>query len=160
VSGIGFLFGSSVATAVIGALLAVLAARPRESAHGLALAMLGVGGVLLSLGSGFLAFAVVAVLGAGAGGAIRLSAGDLVPPAPRRAAAVGSLLAGLSGLAPGLWVALAGRWPPAGGPRELGSIWIGFRMLTDHLLALLALALLLGVAGLGAALLPRAGEDA
>jgi hypothetical protein len=153
----GAVFGSSLAAALVGGLVAVLSPRPREAALGLMLAMAGVGGVLLALESAFVAAAVWIVLGAGAGLALRGLAGDEAEAPAGGGAVAAAAAAGAATLTLLAWAALAHPWRAAAGQREVGAPWIGFRLLSDHLLLLLSLAFLLGLSGLAAVLLSRSG---
>lgn len=149
------LFGSSAAAALIGALIAVLAPQPRTSALGLTLSMAGVGGVLMAMESTFLAVMVWLVMAGGVPGTTRAASSDQASPSPGAGAIISSIVAGGACFTFLAWAALRHPWRPAGGQREIGAPWIGFRLLSDHLLMLLAVAMLIAVAALGTAALTR-----
>ena len=159
----GFLFGLSAMLALIGGAAAAFLRDSLRAILALAVAMLGVAGMCLALGNDFLALVIVLVP-ASAVPAAAIAAALVAPPPvpdtragrwslPRAVAAAALVWAGL--------VALLGTaaWPAAAGQRQSGAEWVGFRLLTDYLPVLAALAALLALCGAGAITLLRARSD-
>ena len=156
----GFLFGASAALALIGALLAVTLRNIFHNILGFALALVGVAGLLLTLGSDFLAIVLLLVyvgaLGIAMVYAVMLSQPLDAPPLPRSVPkVVGSvLLAALVGGA--LWLVLrAARFPAREGPLEVTPQWTGYRLLSDYVLAFELISVLLVIAMIGAVMVAR-----
>jgi NADH:ubiquinone oxidoreductase subunit 6 (subunit J) len=156
----GVLFGVSAATALVGALLAVGLRNIFHNILGFALAIVGVAGLFLTLGSDFLAVVLVLVyVGALAIAmvyAVMLSYPLDVAPVPRRAPKVigAALLAALVGAALFLVIRTA-HFPPSGGPLEVTAQWSGHRLLSDYVLAFELISVLLVVAMIGAVMVAR-----
>jgi NADH-quinone oxidoreductase subunit J len=156
----GAVFGASAATALVGALCAVGLKSIFHNILGFALAMLGVAGVFLSLGSDFLAVVFVLVyVGAVAIAmvyAVMLSHPLDQPPRPRsRAKVVGAALFAAVA-AGGIWLVLGhAQWPPAGGRLDVSAAWTGYRFLRDYVLAFELISVLLVVAMMGAVMVAR-----
>lgn len=154
-------FAGSSAIALFGALLAVGLKNIFHNILGFALAMLGVAGVFLSLGSDFLA-AVFVLVYVGAVAIAMVYAVMLSYPldlpqrsrsAPKIAAA--ALLAAFGALT--LWlVARRAPWPPPlGAPEDVAPAQTGYRFLTDYVLAFELISVLLVVAMMGAVMVAR-----
>ena len=159
-SGDQLVFGICAALALGGALLAVGGRNIFHNILGFALAMLGVAGVFLSLGSDFVAAVFVLVyVGAVAIAmvyAVMLSQPLDQAPRPRRAGKVAGA-AGLAALAGGtLWsVVRAGPWMHALAGAPAGAAVIGARFLKDYVLAFELISVLLLVAMMGAVMIAR-----
>ena len=161
----GAVFGASAAIALIGALGAVGLKNIFHNILAFALAMLGVAGVFLSLGSDFLAvvFALVYV-GAVAIAmvyAVMLSEPLDLPPRPRNRWKVlgAALFAAVGALA--LWlVVYRARWIAPGGPRRASAAETGVRFLQDYVLAFELISVLLLVAMIGAVTIARRSRPA
>jgi NADH:ubiquinone oxidoreductase subunit 6 (subunit J) len=156
----GILFGLSAATALLGALLAVGLRNIFHNILGFALALVGVAGLFLTLGSDFLAAVLILVyVGALAIAmvyAVMLSHPLDTAPLPRSTPKTtgAALLAALVGVA--LWVVVRGaRFPPASGRLEVTAQWSGYRLLTDYVLAFELISVLLVVAMIGAMTVAR-----
>jgi NADH-quinone oxidoreductase subunit J len=156
----GLVFGLSAALAIVGALFAVGLRNIFHNILGFALAVVGVAGLFLSLGSDFLAAALILVyVGALAIAmvyAVMLSQPLDLAPQPRRApkvvAAAG--LALLVGAA--LWLVVGrAEFPPADGILEASAQWAGWRLLSDYVLAFELISVLLVVAMIGAVMVAR-----
>jgi len=144
-------FGASGALALIGASGATFAPDTRLAIRAAAASLLGVAGVCLTLGSGFVAAALAALLVVLVP-AVSLAAVRIAPPPEPdvRPGAARPLLVALLVIAmfAGLgWLTTQTAWPPAGGT-DTGTAWLGWRLLTDEFGVLLLGAALLGVAGL------------
>jgi NADH:ubiquinone oxidoreductase subunit 6 (subunit J) len=156
----GLLFGLSAATALVGALLAVGLRNIFHNILGFALAVVGVAGLFLTLGSDFLAAVLILVyVGALAIAmvyAVMLSYPLDTAPEPRSTPKVvgAVLLAGLVGVALYLVVRSA-QFPPAGGRLEVTAQWSGYRLLSDYVLAFELISVLLVVAMIGAVMVAR-----
>jgi NADH-quinone oxidoreductase subunit J len=161
-------FGVSATIALVGALGAVGLKNIFHNILGFALAMLGVSGVFLSLGSDFLAvvFALVYV-GAVAIAmvyAVMLSFPLDLPSRPRnRWKVAGALLFAAVG-AGAIWAVLRGAsWPRAHGRPDVSAAATGLRFLRDYVLAFELISVLLVVAMMGAVMVARrirdTGED-
>ena len=144
-------FGTSAALALIGASGATFAGDTRLGIRAAAASLLGVAGVCLTLGSGFVAAALIALLvvlvPAVALAAVRIAPPpepDVRPGAARPLLVALLVIAMFAGLG---WLATQTAWPPAGGT-DTGTAWLGWRLLTDEFGVLLLGAALLGVAGL------------
>jgi NADH-quinone oxidoreductase subunit J len=155
-----FLFGMSAALAVVGALFAVGLRNIFHNILGFALALLGVAGLLLTLGSDFLAIVLLLVyvgaLGIAMVYAVMLSHPLDAPPIPRSAPkTVGSvLLAAFVGAA--LWLALrSARFPAQQGELAVTPQVTGFHLLTDYVLAFELISVLLVIAMIGAVMVAR-----
>lgn len=156
----GAVFGASAALALVGALCAVGLKSIFHNILGFALAMLGVAGVFLSLGSDFLAVVFVLVyVGAVAIAmvyAVMLSYPLDLPQRPRSGAkiALAALFAAVG--AGGVWLVLrTAPWPPATARPEVGAAWTGARFLRDYVLAFELVSVLLVVAMMGAVMVAR-----
>ena len=156
----GAVFGASAVTALVGAVCAVGLKSIFHNILGFALAMLGVAGVFLSLGSDFLAVVFVLVyVGAVAIAmvyAVMLSYPLDLPQRPRSGAKIaGAALFAAVGAA-GIWLVVrSAPWPPAGGPPDVSAAWAGFRFLRDYVLAFELISVLLVVAMMGAVMVAR-----
>jgi NADH-quinone oxidoreductase subunit J len=156
----GAVFGASAATALVGAVCAVGLKNIFHNILGFALAMLGVAGVFLSLGSDFLAVVFVLVyVGAVAIAmvyAVMLSYPLDQPPRPRsRAKVAGAALFAAVGAAAIWLVVRSAAWPPATGRLDVSAAWIGYRFLRDYVLAFELISVLLVVAMMGAVMVAR-----
>ncbi len=151
----GMLIGFSAALAVVGATFAMFTREARRALLGAAAAALGAAGMCAGMGSVFVSVALGAMLGV-AVPAVALAAARVAPPASpdlrpgadRRWTATGVVVLVLAGLG---WLLTSAAWPPATGPRDQESAWIGWRLLTDHILLPAVCGLLLGAAALVAA---------
>ena len=156
----GVVFGAAAATALVGALCAVGLKSIFHNILGFALAMLGVAGVFLSLGSDFLAVVFVLVyVGAVAIAmvyAVMLSYPLDQPPRPRnRWKIAGAALFAAVGAA-GIWLVVrAAPWPPRAGSLDVSAAWAGYRFLRDYVLAFELISVLLVVAMMGAVMVAR-----
>jgi NADH:ubiquinone oxidoreductase subunit 6 (subunit J) len=156
----GFVFGASAALAVIGALFAVGLKNIFHNILGFALALLGVAGLFLTLGSDFLAIVLLLVyvgaLGIAMVYAVMLSQPLDAPRIPRSIPKVlgAALLAAMAGAA--LWLVVrAAPFPPQGGALEVSPQWTGYRLLSDYVLAFELISVLLVVAMIGAVMVAR-----
>ncbi len=162
---VGALFGASAVLAALAGGAAAFAPRPRHAAGALALAMLGIAGVVLTIGYDFLAIAIVALL-AGAVPAAALAAmrtegteatdarGRDVDPGVRPVmVAVVSGIAVSGAVAGLLWRTTD--WVSPGGVRQVEAVWLGWSLLSTDLATFLAIGLLLAIAGIGAVLVLR-----
>jgi len=156
----GFVFGASAALAVIGALFAVGLKNIFHNILGFALALLGVAGLLLTLGSDFLAIVLLLVyvgaLGIAMVYAVMLSQPLDAPRVPRSAPKVvgSALLAALVGAA--LWlVERSAAFPAREGLLEVSPQWTGYRLLSDYVLAFELISVLLVIAMMGAVMVAR-----
>ena len=158
----GAVFGVSAAIALLGALGAVGLRSIFHNILSFAVAMLGVAGVFLSLGSDFIAVVFVLVyVGAVAIAmvyAVMLSYPLDLPPRPRSSWKVLGA-AGFAGVAAGaLWLVLrSALWlsPGGGGRPEVTAADIGVRFLQDYVLAFELISVLLVVAMMGAMVVAR-----
>ncbi len=156
----GAVFGASAATALVGALCAVGLKSIFHNILGFALAMLGVAGVFLSLGSDFLAVVFVLVyVGAVAIAmvyAVMLSYPLDLPQRPRSVPKV-LMAAAFAALGAGaIWVVQrTAPWPPLAARPEVSAAWTGFRFLRDYVLAFELVSVLLVVAMMGAVMVAR-----
>lgn len=156
----GVLFGLSAATALLGALCAVGLRNIFHNILGFALALVGVAGLFLTLGSDFLA-AVLILVYVGALAivmvyAVMLSQPLDLAPQPRSTPKVvgAALLAALVGVA--LWLVVrSAHFPPPGGRLEVTAQWSGYRLLSDYVLAFELISVLLVVAMIGAVMVAR-----
>ena len=164
----GVVFGASAAVALLGALGAVGLKSIFHNILGFAVAMLGVAGVFLSLGSDFLAVVFVLVyVGAVAIAmvyAVMLSYPLDLPPQPRNRWKIGgaALFAAVGAWA--IWMVLRSTaWPPGQGRPDVSAAATGIRFLRDYVLAFELISVLLVVAMMGAMMVARriraAGED-
>jgi NADH:ubiquinone oxidoreductase subunit 6 (subunit J) len=156
----GAVFGASAATALVGALCAVGLKNIFHNILGFALAMLGVAGVFLSLGSDFLAVVFVLVyVGAVAIAmvyAVMLSYPLDQPSRPRnRWKVAGAALFAAVGAA-GIWLVVRhAAWPPLTARPDLSAARAGYRFLRDYVLAFELISVLLVVAMMGAVMVAR-----
>jgi NADH:ubiquinone oxidoreductase subunit 6 (subunit J) len=156
----GLVFGLSAALAIVGALCAVGLRNIFHNILGFALALVGVAGLFLSLGSDFLAAVLVLVyVGALAIAmvyAVMLSQPLDLAPQPRSvpkviAAAALALLAGAA-----LWLVVGrAHFPPADGVLQASAQWAGWRLLSDYVVAFELISVLLVVAMIGAVMVAR-----
>ncbi len=156
----GFVFGASAALALIGALFAVTLKNIFHNILGFALSLVGVAGLLLTLGSDFLAIVLLLVyvgaLGIAMVYAVMLSQPLDAPRAPRSVSKVvgSALLAAMAGAA--LWLVVrAARFPPQAGVLEVTPQWTGYRLLSDYVLAFELISVLLVIAMIGAVMVAR-----
>ena len=156
----GAVFGASAALALLGALGAVGFRSIFHNILAFALAMLGVAGVFLSLGSDFLAVVFVLVY-VGAVSIAMVYAVMLSYPldqAPRRrsgAKILGAALFAAVG-AGAIWLVLRGTlWMPPGGRPQITAANTGVRLLQDYILAFELISVLLVVAMMGAVMVAR-----
>lgn len=156
----GVVFGASAAVALLGALGAVGLKSIFHNILGFALAMLGVAGVFLSLGSDFLAVVFVLVyVGAVAIAmvyAVMLSYPLDLPPQPRNRWKIGgaALFAAVGAWA--IWTVLRGApWPHWQGRLDVSAATTGYRFLRDYVLAFELISVLLVVAMMGAVMVAR-----
>jgi NADH-quinone oxidoreductase subunit J len=156
----GLMFGLSAALAVLGALFAVGLRNIFHNILGFALALVGVAGLFLSLGSDFLAAVLILVyVGALAIAmvyAVMLSQPLDLPPQARSVPKV----VGAAGLAllvgAALWLVVGhAEFPPADGILEASAQWAGWRLLSDYVLAFELISVLLVVAMIGAIMVAR-----
>jgi len=164
----GVVFGASAAIALLGALGAVGLKSIFHNILGFALAMLGVAGVFLSLGSDFLAVVFVLVyVGAVAIAmvyAVMLSYPLDLPPQPRNRWKIGGAALFAAVGAGAIWTVLRRvSWPPWEGRLDVSAATTGYRFLRDYVLAFELISVLLVVAMMGAMMVARrirgAGED-
>jgi NADH:ubiquinone oxidoreductase subunit 6 (subunit J) len=156
----GLLFGLAAMVAVLGGAAAAFLRDALRAVAALAVAMMGVAGMCLALGNDFLAIVIAFVLASAVPAAALVAALLAPPPVPdarRGAWSVGraAIVAAAVWAALGLVLVRAG-WPVAGGRRETGAAWVGFRLLSDDLSVLVAAAALLALSSLGAVALLRA----
>ncbi|HVO35046.1 MAG TPA: NADH-quinone oxidoreductase subunit J [Gemmatimonadales bacterium] len=154
------LFWVSGATALLGAVLAVALRNIFHNILGFALALVGVAGLFLTLGSDFLALVLILVyVGALAIAmvyAVMLSYPLDTKPQPRSTSKVvgAGVLAAL--VAAALYaVVLGAHFAAGGGPREATAQWVGRRLLEDYVLAFELISVLLVVAMIGAVMVAR-----
>lgn len=154
-------FAGSAAVALFGALLAVGLKNIFHNILGFALAMLGVAGVFLSLGSDFLA-AVFVLVYVGAVAIAMVYAVMLSYPLdlPQRRRSVPKIAAAalLAAIVTGaLWLVVhRAPWPPPlGAPDDVAPAHTGYRFLTDYVLAFELISVLLVVAMMGAVMVAR-----
>ncbi len=156
----GALFGLSGATALVGALLAVGLRNIFHNILGFALALVGVAGLFLSLGSDFLAVVLILVyVGALAIAmvyAVMLSYPLDTRPQPRSVPKVLAAAALAVLVAAALYAVVFGaHFPPAAGQLETSAQWVGYRLLRDYVLAFELISVLLVVAMIGAVMVAR-----
>jgi NADH:ubiquinone oxidoreductase subunit 6 (subunit J) len=156
----GVLFGLSGAIALVGAVLAVGLRNIFHNILGFALALVGVAGLFLTLGSDFLAAVLILVyVGALAIAmvyAVMLSYPLDTKAQPRRAPKVAgaAVLAMLVAAALYLMV-LPAHFPPQVGHLEVTAEWSGRRLLKDYALGFELISVLLVVAMIGAVMVAR-----
>ncbi len=155
-----FLFGSSAALALVGALFAVGLKNIFHNILGFALSLVGVAGLFLTLGSDFLAIVLLLVyvgaLGIAMVYAVMLSQPLDTPRTPRSVPKVlgSALLAAMVAMA--LWLVIRGaRFPEARGILEVGPQTTGYRLLSDYVLAFELISVLLVIAMIGAVMVAR-----
>jgi len=155
-----FLFGSSAALALVGALFAVGLKNIFHNILGFALSLVGVAGLFLTLGSDFLAIVLLLVyvgaLGIAMVYAVMLSQPLDTPRTPRSAPKVlgSALLAALVAMA--VWLVIRGaRFPEASGILEVGPQVTGYRLLSNYVLAFELISVLLVIAMIGAVMVAR-----
>ena len=156
----GAVFGASAATALVGALGAVGLKNIFHNILAFALAMLGVAGVFLSLGSDFLAVVFVLVyVGAVAIAmvyAVMLSVPLDQPARPRSLGKVGGAALFAAVGAGVVWLVVRGtQWPRGRGLADISAAAAGRRFLTDYVLAFELISVLLVVAMIGAVMVAR-----
>ena len=156
----GLMFGLSAALALVGAVFAVGLKNIFHNILGFALALVGVAGLFLSLGSDFLAAVLILVyVGALAIAmvyAVMLSQPLDLAPQPRSLPKV----LGAAGLAllvgAAFWVVVgSARFPPVDGILQTSAQWAGWRLLSDYVLAFELISVLLVVAMIGAVMVAR-----
>ncbi len=157
-------FVVSAIVALIGALGAVALRNIFHNILGFAVAMLGVGGVFLSLGSDFLAAVFVLVyVGAVAIAmvyAVMLSHPLDETPQPRSVAKIAGAAFIAVLVAAALWLVLnEAHWAPPGRVPAAGAAQIGMRFLGDYVLAFELISVLLFVAMMGAVMVARRGDE-
>ncbi len=155
-----WLFWVSGAMALVGAVLAVGLRNIFHNILGFALALVGVAGLFLTLGSDFLAVVLILVyVGALAIAmvyAVMLSYPLDTRPQPRSVAKVLGAAALAMVVAAALYaVVLGAHFTPGGGPAETGAQWAGRRLLSDYVLAFELISVLLVVAMIGAVMVAR-----
>jgi len=156
----GVLFGLSGATALIGAVLAVGLRNIFHNILGFALALVGVAGLFLTLGSDFLAVVLILVyVGALAIAmvyAVMLSYPLDTKPVPRSAPKVlGAATLAMLVAAALYLVVLSAHFPPPAGAPETSAQWVGRRLLGDYVLAFELISVLLVIAMIGAVMVAR-----
>jgi NADH-quinone oxidoreductase subunit J len=157
----GAVFALSGAIALVGAVLAVGLRNIFHNILGFALALVGVAGLFLTLGSDFLAVVLILVyVGALAIAmvyAVMLSYPLEARPQPRSVAKVLGAAALAMVVAAALYlVVLGAHFPrPARGAPETGAQWVGIRLLRDYVLAFELISVLLVVAMIGAVMVAR-----
>jgi len=156
----GVVFGLSGAVALIGAVLAVGLKNIFHNILGFALALVGVAGLFLTLGSDFLAVVLILVyVGALAIAmvyAVMLSYPLDTKPEPRRVPKVLGAAALAMLVAAALYaVVLGAHFPRPGGAVEVSAQWVGYRLLRDYVLAFELISVLLVVAMIGAVMVAR-----
>ncbi len=156
----GVVFGLSGGIALVGAVLAVSLKNIFHNILGFALALVGVAGLFLTLGSDFLAVVLILVyVGALAVAmvyAVMLSYPLDTRPQPRRVSKVVGAAALALVVAAALYVIVLGaHFPRPSGPLELSARWVGFRLLRDYVLAFELISVLLVVAMIGAVMVAR-----
>jgi NADH-quinone oxidoreductase subunit J len=149
----------SAAVALGGALLAVGMRNIFHNILGFALAMLGVAGIFISLGADFLAVVFVLVyVGAVAIAmvyAVMLSLPLDLPPRPRSPLKIAAAAAAALGVGAALWaVTQSVPWPGRSG-EAVGAHLIGWRLVSDYVLAFELISVLLVVAMMGAVMVAR-----
>lgn len=156
----GAAFGLSAAIALVGAVLAVGLRNIFHNILGFALALVGVAGLFLTLGSAFLAVVLILVyVGALAIAmvyAVMLSYPLDTKPRPRSVSKVLGAAALAMVVAAALYVVVLGaHFPPAAGQPEISAEWVGYRLLKDYVLAFELISVLLVVAMIGAVMVAR-----
>ena len=156
----GVVFGVSGAVALVGAVLAVGLRNIFHNILGFALALVGVAGLFLSLGSDFLAAVLILVyVGALAIAmvyAVMLSYPLDTRPEPRSVPKVLGAAALAMVVAAALYaIVQRAHFPPPSGAREVSAQWVGFRLLRDYVLAFELISVLLVVAMMGAVMVAR-----
>ena len=154
------LFWVSGTMALLGAVLAVGLRNIFHNILGFALALVGVAGLFLTLGSDFLAVVLILVyVGALAIAmvyAVMLSYPLDTQPQPRRVPKVVGAAALAMLVAAALYVVVLGaRFVAANGPSETSAEWVGRRLLGDYVLAFELISVLLAVAMIGAVMVAR-----
>jgi NADH-quinone oxidoreductase subunit J len=156
----GLVFGLSAALAILGALFAVGLRNIFHNILGFALALVGVAGLFLSLGSDFLAAVLILVyVGALAIAmvyAVMLSQPLDLAPQPRSVPKVVAAASLALLVAAALWL-VVGRadFPPVDGMLQATAQWAGWRLLSDYVLAFELISVLLVVAMIGAVMVAR-----
>ena len=156
----GVVFGVSGAVALVGAVLAVGLRNIFHNILGFALALVGVAGLFLSLGSDFLAAVLILVyVGALAIAmvyAVMLSYPLDTKPEPRSVPKVFGAAALAMVVAAALYaIVQAAHFPPRSGASEVSAQWVGYRLLRDYVLAFELISVLLVVAMIGAVMVAR-----
>jgi len=155
-----FLFGASAALALVGAVFAVGLKNIFHNILGFAMALVGVAGLFLTLGSDFLAIVLLLVyvgaLGIALVYAVMLSQPLDTPRAPRSLPKIlgAALLAAVVAMA--LWLVIRGaHFPARTGGLEVTPQWMGTRLLSDYVLAFELISVLLVIAMMGAVMVAR-----
>ena len=155
-----FLFGASAALALVGAVFAVGLKNIFHNILGFAMALVGVAGLFLTLGSDFLAIVLLLVyvgaLGIALVYAVMLSQPLDTPRAPRSLPKIAgaALLAAVVAMA--LWLVIRGaHFPPMQGVLEVTPQAMGRRLLSDYVLAFELISVLLVIAMMGAVMVAR-----
>lgn len=155
-----FLFGAFAALALVGAVLAVGLKNIFHNILGFALSLVGVAGLFLTLGSDFLAIVLLLVyvgaLGIAMVYAVMLSQPLDTPRAPRSLPKIAgaALLAAVVAMA--LWLVIRGaHFPARAGSLEVTPQWMGYRLLSDYVLAFELISVLLVIAMMGAVMVAR-----
>jgi NADH-quinone oxidoreductase subunit J len=156
----GALVAVSGAVALVGAVLAVGLRNIFHNILGFALALVGVAGLFLALGSAFLAVVLILVyVGALAIAmvyAVMLSYPlDTKPESRSVPKVVGSAGLALLVAAALYGVVLTAHFPRASGTLEVSAQAVGFRLLKDYVLAFELISVLLVVAMIGAVMVAR-----
>jgi len=156
----GFLFGASAALALIGALFAVGLKNIFHNILGFALALVGVAGLFLTLGSDFLAIVLLLVyvgaLGIAMVYAVMLSQPLDTPRTPRSLPKVAGAALLAAAVAMALWMLIRGaHFPAVDGVLEVTPQQTGRRLLSDYVLAFELISILLVIAMMGAVMVAR-----
>jgi len=159
-SATGLLFGAAAGAALLGALGAVGFRNIFHNILGFALAMLGVAGIFLSLGSDFLAIVFVIVyVGAVAIAmvyAVMLSYPLDLPPKRRSGPKIAAAAAVAAAGAAAIWAVLRSAPLAAGDlPPKVSAAAVGARLLGDYALVFELISVLLVVAMMGAVMVAR-----
>ena len=159
-------FWIAASTTLLGAVLAVGLRNIFHNILGFALAVVGVAGLFLILGSDFLAAVLILVyVGALAIAmvyAVMLSQPLDAPPRPRSAAKALAAVALALLVAAVLWLVVGQARFPArgGGPLQSSALWAGYRFLSDYVVACELISVLLVVAMIGAVMVAKRARSA
>ncbi len=159
-SAAGLVFAASAVIALVGAVFAVSFKNIFHNILGFALAMLGVAGIFLSLGSDFLAIAFVIVyVGAVAIAmvyAVMLSYPLDLPQKRRSGAKILGAAAVAAAGAAAVWAVLRSMpWRAADFPSKVSAAATGVRFLGDYVLVFELISVLLVVAMMGSVMVAR-----